>query len=84
MCDRTGETIPEGSEITEQMEVLVHDNIGLSGDTAKLFHLEMWAFVHGIATMFATGYLNLEWELVSRMVTDAYQGLKNQYETEDR
>jgi hypothetical protein len=29
--------------------------------------------------MFATGYVSLEWELVSKMLTDAYQGLKKQY-----
>jgi len=43
---------------------------------AKLFHLEMWAFVHGIAAMMATGFLDLDRELVSRMLTDAYQGLR--------
>ena len=42
-------------------------------------HLEMWAYVHGIATMFATGFLDLDWELVSRMLTDSYQGLRKQY-----
>ena len=42
----------------------------------------MWAYVHGIATMFATGFLNLEWELVSRMLTDAYLGLQKQYKKE--
>ena len=48
----------------------------------KLFHLEMWAYVHGIATMFATGFMDLPWELVSQMLTDFYQGLRKQYEVE--
>jgi hypothetical protein len=42
----------------------------------------MWACVHGIATMFATGYLDLEWTLVSQIITDTYQGLKKQNEKE--
>ena len=77
MCDRAGEP-PEDSELTDQMESLVHSNTGLDGIRAKLFHLEMWAYVHGIATMFATGYLNLPWELISQMLTDSYQGLRKQ------
>ena len=82
MCDRSGEPIPEGSELTDKMEAIVHSNTGLDGRNAKLFHLEMWAYVHGIATMFATGFLDLDWELVSRMLTDSYQGLRKQYAME--
>ena len=82
MRDRSGEPIPEGSALTEKMESMVHNNTGLSGGNAKLFHLEMWAYVHGIATMFATGFLDLDWELVSRMLTDSYQGLRKQYKME--
>lgn len=79
MRNRSSETIPENSELNDKMESIVHNNTGLSGADAKLFHLEMWAYVHGIATMFATGFLNLDWELVSKMLTDSYQGLKKQY-----
>ena len=82
MCDRSGEPIPEGSELTDKMETIVQSNTGLDGEKAKLFHLEMWAYVHGIATMFATGFLDLDWELVSRMLTDSYQGLRKQYAME--
>ena len=31
--------------------------------------------------MMATGYLTLDWALVSEMMTDAYQGLQKRYET---
>ena len=79
MCDRSEEDMFKDSELMNEMETLVHNNTGLEGNGAKLFHLEIWAYVHGIATMFATGYLNLEWELVSKMLTDAYLGLKKQY-----
>lgn len=82
MRDRTGESIPESTELGNEMEHIVHHNTGLEGMNVRLFHLEMWAYVHGIATMFATGYLELEWELVSKMLTDAYQGLRKQYEKE--
>ena len=82
MRDRSSETIPETTEQTDKMESIVHNNTGLSGADAKLFQLEMWAYVHGIATMFATGFFDLDWELVSRMLTDSYQGLRKQYRTE--
>ena len=79
MRDRSSELIPETTEQTVKMESIVHNNTGLNGADAKLFHLEMWAYVHGIATMFATGFFDLDWELVSRMLTDSYQGLRKQY-----
>ena len=79
MCDRTGETLPESDELLNRMEDLVQENTGLRHQQAKLFHFEMWAFVHGIATMIATGFLDVSTELVSKMMTDAYLGLKKQY-----
>lgn len=79
MRDRAREAVPEDSALVDEMAAIVHGNTGLDGSDAKVFHLEMWAFVHGIATMFATGFLDLEWELVSKMLTDCYQGLKKQY-----
>ena len=82
MCDRSAGDIPDDSTLIDKMESIIHDNTGLSGADAKLFHLEIWAGVHGIATMFATGFLDLSWELVSKMLTDLYQGLRKQYQTE--
>ena len=82
MCDRSGGDIPDDDSLNNQMVGIVHDNTGLEGEKSELFHLEMWAFVHGIATMFATGFLDLDLALVSKMITDAYQGLRKQYGTE--
>ena len=79
MRDRSGELIPEDTELTGSMEKIVQENTGLAGNDVKLFHLEMWAYVHGIATMFATDFLDLEWQLVSQMLTDAYQGLRKRH-----
>ncbi|MBO5322084.1 MAG: TetR/AcrR family transcriptional regulator [Clostridia bacterium] len=79
MRDRTNETIPESSELGDKMEALVQSNTGLKMEEVKLFHLEMWAYVHGIASMLATGFVKLDWELVSRMLSDAYQGMRKQY-----
>lgn len=83
MRDRSSEHIPETSEQFEKMKTLIKNNTGIGGSEAGLFHLETWAYVHGIATMFATGFFDIEWELVSRMLTDFYLGLKKQYEKEE-
>ena len=76
MRDRANEAVPAETEFDNQMEQVVQRATGLQTTDAKLFHLEMWVCVHGIATMFATGYLDLDWALVSDMLTDFYQGIK--------
>ncbi len=58
---------------------MVKQNTGLSNDKSLTFHLEMWIQVHGIATMIATKYLEWDEALVSHMLTDVYEGLKNVY-----
>ena len=82
MRDRSQEYVPEETVLGHQMETMVRDNTGLVSDDAKLFHLEMWAWVHGIAAMVATGFLELDQELISHMMTDVYQGLKKRHEKE--
>ena len=79
MRDRSDEIISEQADIDDTMEQLVQKNTGLENNAAKLFHLEMWAYVHGIASMLATGFLDLDRELISKMLTDSYLGLRKQY-----
>ncbi|MBE5782547.1 MAG: TetR/AcrR family transcriptional regulator [Clostridiales bacterium] len=74
MRDRTGEE--ENPNEIDPIVRLIRQNTGLDEETARLFHLETWAYVHGIAAMMATNYLELDEELISRMLTDHYQGLK--------
>lgn len=71
------------SNFSNDITTMVQNNIGISKERANLFHLEMWAFVHGIATMIATGFLELDWDLISQMLTDSYQGLKKRYEDKE-
>ena len=80
MRDRSGENLDADKSLNDRMEATVHQNTGLDSERSKLFHLEMWAIVHGIATMSASGFLDLDRDLISKMLTDAYQGLKKQYE----
>ena len=82
MRDRKANNDNIGDDMFDGMVGFVQDYTGLGQSDAALFHLELWAYVHGIATMFATGFLDLEWDLVSQMMTDAYLGLRKRYETE--
>ncbi len=53
---------------------------GLPREEAELFHLEMWAFVHGLAVMRATNYLSFDEATLSRMLTDAFRGIRKRWE----
>lgn len=79
MRDRTKESFTHPDDLGDQMVATVQGNTGLDEEEARLFHLEMWAFVHGIASMIATGFVELEQELVSRMLSDAYLGLRKEW-----
>ena len=59
----------------DQMIRLIAANTGLSREDAYRFHLEMWIYVHGIATMVATSFLEWDQEMASAMLTDVYHGL---------
>lgn len=76
MCDRSGQTIPEDRESIRLLLELIQQNLHIDEDAACRFHMEMWIYVHGIATMIATAYLDWDEDMVSSLVTDAYMGIK--------
>ena len=77
MRDRSKETIADDSDASSQLSISMMQNaLGLPFEKAKQFHLEMWIYVHGIASLLATSYLPLEWEAISELVTNAYQGIR--------
>ena len=82
MRDRSNEDVSEELDFGQRMESIVQNSTGLDPMGVKLFHLEMWAYVHGIASMIATGFADPDTELVSRMLTDAYMGMRKQYKLE--
>lgn len=82
MRDRSREKIEENKESIRPLLQLLQKNLGIGEEQAYLFHLEMWIYVHGIATMVATSYLNWDEEFVSKVLTDAYQGLSKHFVTE--
>ncbi len=83
MRNRTGEDLILTPDFDESVDIIMQAN-GLPREKALLIHLEMWAFVHGIGTMFATSFLDLEWDLVSNMLTDIYQGVRAGHEAKEQ
>lgn len=81
MRDRTDEKIEENREEICPILDLIIKNFGIDENEAYFFHLELWLYVHGIATMIATNYLEWDIEFIDKALTDAYQGLKNRYVT---
>lgn len=79
MRDRTGEMIEENREDIRPMLDIIMKNLGISEDEAYIFHMELWLYVHGIATMIATNYLEWDIGFIEKALTDAYEGLKYRY-----
>ena len=78
MRDRSNESFDDKIYMKPLMKE-IQKNLGLSEDDAYLFHLEMWIFVHGIAVMTATSYLEWDMDKVSEVLSDAYMGLKYRF-----
>lgn len=83
MRDRSKETITNERDSIRPLLEIIQRNLGISEDEAFFFHLEMWIYVHGIATMIATSYLNWDEGMISKLLSDAYTGMKYRY-TEDK
>ncbi len=82
MRDRSGEQVPEDRASIRPLLELIEHNLGINEDAAYLFHLEMWIYVHGIATMLATSFLDWDEAFISRSLTDAYLGLTSRFREE--
>lgn len=79
MRDRTKEYKVEDLEPIRELIELIMKNLNIDEDTAFLFHMESWIFVHGIATMFATDYLDWDMNMIQNMLSDMYRGLVYQH-----
>ncbi len=82
MRDRTNEDKTKQTSEVEMLANLICKQVNISKERAMLFYLEMWAYVHGIATMIATNYYDWSEDLCSTTLTDMYQGLKFKYENQ--
>ena len=76
MRSREDRSLVPTSDFDYSVELIMKAN-GVSLEKARLMHLEMWVCVHGIAAMLVTSFLKLDWELISNILTDVYQGIRD-------
>ncbi len=79
MRDRSGEEISKSKEEIAPLIEILTNKLNITEDKAYIFHLEMWVYVHGIAAMLATSYLNWDLNFISNSLSDVYQGLCRRY-----
>ena len=79
MRDRTGENREQELDDIAGILDLLTGMLHIDRDQAVLLHAEMWAYVHGIAVLLATGYETWDVVLISRMLTDGFSGLQTRY-----
>lgn len=84
MCDRSKKEQEMQATQLQPIIELIQKNLGLSKERAYLFHMEIWIFVHGMATMIATSYLNWDMDFVSNALTETYSALKQYYCEEEK
>ena len=83
MCDRKGKALVPTLDFEASIQIIMSTN-GITREKAERIHLEVWTCVHGIATMLATSFLTLEWDLISDMLTDVYQGIRARHILEEK
>ena len=79
MRDRSTEQIADNPKELGFIIEAITKSTGLSEQDAYRFHLEMWVYVHGIATMIATSYLEFDWDTIGQMLSDEFMGLKHTF-----
>lgn len=80
MGDQTeNDLLHEQEELAKYAE-MIHEETGIPKKEAVFCHLEVWACIHGIATMLATSRLTWDGKVITRMLSDVYEGILSQYE----
>lgn len=82
MRDRNGEEFVSTPDFEASVKINMEKN-RLSRERAERLHLEMWAYVHGIAVMLATSFFEPSEELISAMTSDVYMGVRARHMEEE-
>lgn len=75
MRDRTGEDLSRDQDRIKPIIEIIMENLKVDEETAVMLHLKLWVYVHGVATMCATRYLNWDTEFISTSISEVYNGL---------
>lgn len=78
MRNRTNEdTADKTDEDMPALLKMIEKNTGFTEKQAFRLHMADWIFVHGLATMIVTSYLNWDEATVSDLLSQAYLSFKN-------
>lgn len=58
-----------------EVEKYINMSTSLVGKDLKSFHVKMWLFTHGIATLIASGAVNLTDEEISNLLSSEFKAL---------
>lgn len=72
----------DGDPTISLVRTLGQSAAGITLSQAEEFHLHMWVFVHGIATLAATGVCDLSDAIISKLMHDEFFAMKHLLETE--
>lgn len=75
MRDRHNEERINDTPESERIVEVIIRNTGVTLAQAHRLHEELWVLVHGLATMYATGFEVYDREKASRMLSDVYLGI---------
>lgn len=81
MRDRSSEKLNTAEDEKRAAEYvrIISAATGLNEQDAYLLHIESWIYVHGVATMIATNYLDWDSQFISDSLTDCYTGLLHRF-----
>lgn len=69
------EFITNNDEDFKRLAKYIHISTELKDDDLKEFHIKMWIFTHGIATLVANNTCNLTEEQISKLLSYEFQAL---------
>lgn len=72
------EFITKDSDEFKEVEKYINLSTKLTDDNLREFHIKMWIFTHGIATIVANNTCNLTDEQISKLLTYGFQGFMSQ------
>lgn len=76
MRPRTDEEMAQAERDAVPIVELVATQLGVGYERAFDFHMQLWVYVHGLATMIASRYLIWDAEFVERSTSQVYLALK--------
>lgn len=76
MRPRTDEEMAQAERDVAPIVGLVAEQLGVGYERAFDFHMQLWVYVHGLATMIASRYLVWDAESVERSTSQVYLALK--------